>query len=304
MRKKWFRKGMSLCLTAAMALGLTACGGTDKVSADPNLAKQYVYSCQDIEIPQMGDSFDIQRGYFSDGKIYLLANVYNWNDTGSSQELRLISLNEDGTGLQEIELQTSAAGSGAAGQEGEAQEETPDEEAGQNQEETGDNDLMILPRAEAAQEETDAEADAESEEESQETSDAPMVEAETAVTSVYEYTGYANYTFTGDGMLYAVKTYSYEDYSDPENVVSRQENSLCKWDMEGTLLGEYPLETIDYQQEYAYITALVPLSDGGMGVLYTGDGVQMSTVDAQGNVSERRDISEALLRCKTAEILW
>ncbi|WP_318709706.1 extracellular solute-binding protein [Candidatus Acetatifactor stercoripullorum] len=294
MRKKWFRKGMSLCLTAAMALGLTACGGTDKVSADPNLAKQYVYSCQDIEIPQMGDSFDIQRGYFSDGKIYLLANVYNWNDTGSSQELRLISLNEDGTGLQEIELQTSAAGSGAAGQEGEAQEETPDEEAGQNQEETGDNDLMILPRAEAAQEETDAETDVEADVvESEEIEDMLMVTPEPLASSVYEYTGYANYTFTGDGMLYAVKTYSYEDYSDPENVVSRQENSLCKWDMAGTLLGEYPLETIDYQQEYAYISSLVPLSDGGMGVLYTGDGVQMSTVDAQGNVSERKQLSDS-----------
>ena len=134
MRKKWFHKGMSLCLAAAMALGLTACGGADKVSADPSLAKQYVYSCQDIEIPQMGDSFDIQRGYFSDGKIYLLANVYQWNENGNSQELRLISLNEDGTNLQEIELQTSAAGSGAAGQEGEAQEETPDEEAEQSRE--------------------------------------------------------------------------------------------------------------------------------------------------------------------------
>ena len=307
MKKNLLKKGVSAILVSALTLGLSGCGGDAEVSADSNLAKQYVYSCQDIELPQIGDSFDIRTGYYSEGTIYLLANVYSYDDTSSHQRLKLLTLKEDGSNLQEFDLQTSEG----AGGESTTGEDVQTEETVQETESAGDSESsnsggVIQPRTQTAQ---DAEADIVAEEETGEETAASEDEAaagnasdgDVAVTlpiapdpSSYEYTSYANYVFSPKGVLYAIKTHSYENYSDPENYVSTQENYLCSWDMEGNLLGEYPLEAINYEEEYTYISALFPMDDGSMGVLYTGDSVQLAQVDEQGNVSERRQLSDAM----------
>ena len=307
MKKNLLKKGVSAILVSALTLGLSGCGGDAEVSADSNLAKQYVYSCQDIELPQIGDSFDIRTGYYSEGTIYLLANVYSYDDTISHQRLKLLTLKEDGSNLQEFDLQTSEG----AGGESTTGEDVQTEETVQETESAGDSESsnsggVIQPRTQTAQ---DAEADTVAEEETgEETAASEDVAAagnasdgDVAVTlpiapdpSSYEYTSYANYVFSPKGVLYAIKTHSYENYSDPENYVSTQENYLCSWDMEGNLLGEYPLEAINYEEEYTYISALFPMDDGSMGVLYTGDSVQLAQVDEQGNVSERRQLSDAM----------
>ena len=50
MKKKGLRKLICTGLAMVMTLGLTACGGGGQtVGADPALAKQYVYSYENIE---------------------------------------------------------------------------------------------------------------------------------------------------------------------------------------------------------------------------------------------------------------
>lgn len=266
MKKKWIQRGVSLGLTAAMMLGLTACGGGGgKVSSDPNLAKQYVYSCQDIEISNMGENFDIRSGSYRNGTIYLLVNVYNYSDTSNEQVVKLLTLDEDGSNVQTVDLQM------------------PSQEDNKGQDDQGE-----------AQKDP-VEAGAESSDEPSEEGSGEDIDISArpfGSSSTYEYTGYSNYGFTEDGRLYALKNHNMEDYSDPENYVSKQQYFLCYWDLEGNLLGEFPLETVNPQEEYYYITAVVPLSNGDTGILYSGDSVQMSTVDSQGNVSERKPMSD------------
>lgn len=256
MKEKWFQKGLSLALCTAMMLGLAACGkDSGKVSADPNLAKQYVYSVQDIEIPKMGDSFDVRTGYYMDGRIYLLANVYNWESGSDKQQMKLLTLKEDGTDLQTVDLQMPA------GKEDGDKDTTQEPEEDTGEAGTGEevkDDLAVMPLG----------------------------------SSTYEYIGYSNYLFTQDGRLYAIKNYNFEDYSDPENYISKQENSLCYWNLEGNLLGEYLLSSSDTQEEYSYISAMIPMKDGKVGILYGGDKIALSTVDSEGNVSDKKELSD------------
>lgn len=284
MKKNGIKKGISIALAAAMTLGLAACGkGGGTTSADPNLAKQYVYSCQDIELPVLGDNYSIQTGAYRDGKIYFLATVYTWDENGDSQSLELISLNEDGTGVEQTKLQTTEASADG----------TSDNEGGEPAAGVRPEDVPLM-------ETTEETADTKEDETSAEAAADIAVLPETGGGSVYEYTGYSNFFFTEDGFLYGLKNYNFEDYTDPENYTSKQENFLCKWDMEGNLLSENSLGELSAEGEYIYIQAVSPMEDGSVAVLYGGGDMQICTVDAQGNVSEKKSLGEGSANLQNA----
>ena len=266
MKMRWLKRGISIVLTASMMLGLVACGKGDGggKGTDSNLAKQYVYKSQDLELPDMGDNMDIRKVAYLDGRIYLLMNIYNWDEEGDSQAMKLLSVKDDGTDLQEVEMQMPGASEG--NDSGEA--------GGTEEPRTGED-------TDAAEEDStgeDAAADT-----GISTMPAPMPE------NVYEYTGYDYPVFSKDGYLYAVKSHTLEDYSDSENPVREQESTFCKWDLQGALLGEYPLAPVS-EEESLYINHLIPMKDGSVSILYSGEKAQVCTVDAQGNVSERKEL--------------
>lgn len=280
MKKNRLKKGISIALAASMLLGLAACGkgGSGGKTADPNLAKQYVYSSQELEIPGMeeGNNIDVRKIHYQDGMIYLLMNVFNWEDGSNSQTMKLISLNEDGTNVQEITMQLPESNAGNGG----TQEDGAEDTSSQDSSEGGDS-------AEAV-----GETEAASETESSENLGISTLPAGPASENRYEYTGYDTPAFSADGYLYALKNHTLEDYSDPENPISENESTLCKWDLQGNLLGEYPLQPVD-PETALYINGLIPMEDGSVSILYTGDSVQASVVDAQGNVSPRKELPNA-----------
>ncbi len=233
MRKK---KGMNklLCagLVLAMSLGLTACGGGKTVSADPSLAKQYVYSYEEIETLDMGDDVSVRDVAKYNDRVYFILQVYHYEEQSQDSDIRLMSMNADGSDVQTIEMEFPKA---------------------DGTEDDGAEDVV---------EEND---------------------------SSYEYTGFNHFVIGGDGKVYAVKEYYFEDYSDPENYISQNENSICAWDLDGKLLWQSPMETLETEDSYSYISKLIP-ADNGLTVLISGDNVSKIEVDAEGNMSERKEL--------------
>lgn len=264
MRKRNWRRGICAGLILAMTVGLCACGkgdgssssgdGKGENSAESVLAKQYVYSYEEVELPNTGDDMSIRNLVQCDGRVYLIAEIYNWNEGGSGSEVKLFSMKTDGTDVQEIELQKPA------GAEDDSTKETEDvtDAAGETSE--GDSGLS---------------------------SAMPLTEEVTAS----DYTNYANFALTNNGKLYAIKNHTVEDYSDPENYISKTELSVSAWDLTGALLWEAPLEDMQSEEESLWIRTMVPAEDGSVDLLIGGDvNVYKMSVDMEGNVGQRQEL--------------
>lgn len=119
MNKKWLKKLVSVGLIFTMLAGLTACGETGQQANnvpgknDPNaeLAKQYVFSQQELEMPDFGDDFSVRALKLVNDKIYALVDVYSWAEDGSyNNTMQIVSWNQDGTNMQVNELQKNMEG--------------------------------------------------------------------------------------------------------------------------------------------------------------------------------------------------
>lgn len=104
--KKGKKAGKALILAAALALGLCACGGGKKAEADPNLAKQNVYSYIDLNLGDALQDASVSQISTDGNRVYLLVQRYESNydeetDTYSSDNTCiLLSVNLDGSDLQ------------------------------------------------------------------------------------------------------------------------------------------------------------------------------------------------------------
>ena len=123
--KNKFVKACSMILVAAVSLGLCACGGkkeqggnnslfsgnkSDGNIADPSLAKQFVFSCKELDIPMDADDFSVVGTTRMNDRIYMMLEFYQWDDESSSQnDVKLISMKEDGSDIQTVELDFPAS---------------------------------------------------------------------------------------------------------------------------------------------------------------------------------------------------
>lgn len=106
MKKNFWKKGMALALSAAITLGLTACGG-DSSNKDENsqLAKENVYTYQELELPFDMENSSINSMAYRDGKLYMLVNSYEYDENGNmNQTLGCYVTNPDGTDGSFMEL--------------------------------------------------------------------------------------------------------------------------------------------------------------------------------------------------------
>lgn len=247
MRKKIFRKGLCATLILAMMAGLCACGGKQggTESADPALAKQFVFAHQDIDLSGLGEEVNIRSVRQMNDKLYIVADVYSYSENGGTNDVKLLTTDADGTNLQTIELEKPAA------------EERPEVSAPTTDSGTGatpdvgiDNGMLRDAVAEPAVEDIAEEQ--------------PVMEP----TTFYEYTGYNNYVLT-DEILYAVRQYSFEDYNNPNN--SKRDNSMCAWDMTGKLLWMNPIEELNQPDVWYYVNNMIPGEDGSAIMLISED---------------------------------
>ncbi|MBE5864857.1 MAG: extracellular solute-binding protein [Lachnospiraceae bacterium] len=133
------------------------------------------------------------------------------------------------------------------------------------------------------------------------------IEAETADSSeetseedglnVFENTGFANFAFRGDE-FYAVKTYTFEDYSNPDEYVSIVENYVCCWDYEGNMKWEAPVKLTDAVGSWAYISALTIIPGGNIALLVGGDTqgiIEISTTGVAQELKAMPDLEKYLV---------
>lgn len=110
--------------------------------------------------------------------------------------------------------------------------------------------------------------------------------------NVWEYTGYSNYTIGTNDKIYAVKDYFFEDYSEP--YVSISELYISTWNMDGTFEKEVKLEGLRTEDEWIGIRSMTVADDGTVNLILTGNSAYKMSIDPQGNISERKEVSEEL----------
>lgn len=305
--RKWLKKSLAMGLAFAMTAGFTACGGGSDGSggnrgnggnggggggssaANADLAKEYVYKVEEFDFPRLVDPengyINVYNTMYRDGKIYMVAECNDWSVSDETQ-YNIITLNEDGSDVQVIKLDTSNGEDGSGdGTEGE-----------------GDSAPAVT---EGAGEEGDS-APAVTEGAGGEGDSAPAVEDgimdDMAVdpgmsSDTWEYTNFGTFRIASDGKIFGIKNYSFEDYSNPEQTVSERHVYVCSWNEDGSKLWETELEGLQSDEEGAewlYVSSLIAGKDGSVKLLLGGDNVYRMDVGSDGTVSERTPLSEEI----------
>lgn len=268
MRKGLIRRGLALGLTLALSIGLCGCGGEGKSMENSGLAKEHVYRLQSIEMPQLTDNgngyTNIMHTSHRDGKVYVLMQANSWDEVTYESSVRycLLSMNEDGSGMELTDIQI------------------PGEEDGDGGETDAENNAGLPDEEDAETDEEDAEADVEAEEE--------------YAGNVWESTSYSSFVLNSEGELYGLKCYLREEYSE-ESYISESRYYLCHWNMDGSFLWERELEeVVSNQDAWCYVDTVVAGQDGSLNLLVRGDKNFMVSVDAEGNASEKKELSDEL----------
>ena len=284
--RKGFKKLICAGLVLTMVFSLAACGKDDETGANsgkvndkknPNaaLAKEYVYSEQPLDIPEMGDDIGIRDMIRVEDSVYVVYEVYNWGSETYQNEMKLLSMNIDGSNVQVKDIQLYMGGvkpnvDGTESAEDAAKKKAEGEVASEEQTETAGE-----ASAEIAVNE-------------------PVGDMAITDHYVYEYTGINNLIVGSDNKLYGIKSYNYykEDYSNPENNVNINDNYVCSWDLEGTMLWESKMEPLQTEDSWAYVQNMIPMANNQVCVLISGDKMELMVVSADGTLSERKALPE------------
>ncbi len=148
--------------------------------------------------------------------------------------------------------------------------------------------LSLTPHETEQPEETDAPEETEQPEETDSTD-----ETTDAEDSSWEYFHLFSFVF-GDGCLYAVGDRQYNDYSDPENPIFEQENTLYSWTLEGELALLVPLEGMQTEEEFCYVNAMVPGTDGSVTLLLSGNTYYSQRVTPDGTLEGRKELDQEI----------
>lgn len=293
MRKDWGKRVLALGLTVAMTIGLCACGKNGDGSSNKptsgnssSLAKEHVYRVQNITLPKMysdqGGSLNVVSTAHRDGRVYMVLQVYDY-ETYSDNDFRVISMKEDGTDVQMATLEI-AGNSGnedvPSTDEGTTDNGTMDEGNTDN----GDEGIALLDTEEGVGVEPGA----------GDVGEVYLGEESNG----YEYSNYNPFVMAADGMIYAMKNRSFEDWSDPENYISEQTYSLCCWNADGSLAWEVEVPGLGNNDDdtWTYVNNMLRGSDGNLYLLITVSSEDNENykikINSDGTVGERVKLSE------------
>ena len=116
MNKGRIKRVLCTVLISTILLGFTACGkGKTAVDAaggwgedNAALAKEFVYTEQMLELPETLGNASVQQVTQMDSNIYAVWEIYG-NEEMPESKLRLMSMKEDGSGIQFKNMQISSA---------------------------------------------------------------------------------------------------------------------------------------------------------------------------------------------------
>lgn len=275
MKRKRLKRALGAGLALVLTVGLCACGGGDggngsgggsgsgsgknQGNANSALGKENVYKLTEFEVPQLQETDD---GYYEvcasahrDGRVYAVIRVESWTEE-QQLSIKLLSMKEDGSDVQLLEMELPGA---------DTEKKSPDGEA---------------PETEAAAADPEGASDV-----AQEAANEP---------EVWENSYFSCFAFAADGSIYANRTYYREQYVD-EEYVSEEQDYLCSWNTDGSLRWETELEGLRSNAEnedWIYVRNIFATQDGALHMLLGGGNTYLSDVSADGKVSGKRKLSD------------
>lgn len=269
MKKGVMRKALTIGLAAVMALSMAACGkkgGEGEGSngggnANSSLAKQYVYSYEEIPLGDLGDSVDIRDMMYSNDRVYVILNVYQYGG---------------GSGGGAVMMRGNMAGAVAIPETGAVVDGESGEEGGDAEVSEPKNITKVLSFK------TDG-------------SDVQSFDLETNDESGSN-SWINSMTFGTNGEIYAVREVTVEDYSDPENPIYESNQEFLCWNSDGTQKWNKPLDELKSDSEYFYVSNMMATQDGGVHILINGDAAKLITFDADGNITAQKELNSSVMQ--------
>ena len=256
---KWKRilaMGMAFVMTLSMAGCNNAKNGEKEggkngkgektVAADPSLAKQYVYRYQDLNLGDLdGKEINLNGARKTKDRVELICTVYSY-ENGEGQTIKLISMKHDGSDVKITDLERNDIAS----------------EGGDGNGGAGETPPVIY--------------------------DGAMVEGDVYYPSAYEGTSYYNFCLTEDA-VYGLANHWKESYSDDyEDYSYENDTYICAWNKaDGSMSFMTEIDMDQYQNEdsYSYVSRMLSMGDGKIGIMMAGDNAGIITVDKDGNMS-------------------
>lgn len=265
MKKKWFKRVLSTGLALVMAAGLCACGGdAEETGGESSSGKNKgdANSALAKENVYKVNQFDMPQ-FVGDEDGYVNARS---------------TLHKDGKIYVLMQVQNWSKA-----------------EADQTE-----LKLIVMNEDGSDMQIQDLELPARDTEEPAETASPEPVEgaegetAEEEYSNTWESTSY-NYFALADDIIYGIREYYYEDYSNPEAYVSEQHQYVCGWDYDGSFLWEVEPEGLRSNEENAewiYLRNISVAKDGSLNLLISGDNTYKMSVSRDGVASEKVKLSD------------
>lgn len=106
-----------------------------------------------------------------------------------------------------------------------------------------------------------------------------------------EYVGIRHFEFSSDEKLYAIKDY-YQQVEDDFAADSDAEKTvLCCWDLNGTMLWEYPLDLQQPDESRSDVWKVLPMAGGDVGIVVGGNETELLVLSSEGIIKERKPLS-------------
>lgn len=286
MGKKWRKRLIAVVLIVIMVLPMAACSKKKEENPNADLAKQFVFSNEEIAMPEIGDDFYMSSmAYFND-RIYLIAEITYYSGNPNADEGGGDGTEESGeegsdAGVAPLSSAPYVGGAIAVPDIGVEEPETewvePYYETALISMNMDGSDLQktVLHGLDGSSESNGS-----------------------AYTNVY----FNRTKIGGDGRVYAVKVTSVNDNSDPNNYYYSEESSLIRLGQDGEIEWETPLYKTDSQSNtYYYVEDLSVNSDGISYVTVYGDDKEtIWRVDTAGSILGKQELSgEAFTNVRT-----
>lgn len=101
-------------------------------------------------------------------------------------------------------------------------------------------------------------------------------------------------TLGNDGSIYAVNEDSWEDSTDPENIIYQSTSSLICWNGDGTIKWNLSMDELKGEQEYFYVNRLFAQDDGTVVMMTGEEKPRFITVGSDGKVQGEKPVSSTI----------
>ena len=262
MNKGVMKRILAFVLAAVMVLGLAGCGKKGGDNPNGELAKQYVYSWEELPIPiDASDYYDISMVSYLNGRIYVIADIYDYN----------VDNNVDGAVddavVEDAATPLAASSSIAVPVDPEYSYDNP----------SGPTEILTLVSFQ-----TDG-------------SDVKTVELMRQTDDGKGYGWFNRLTIGKDGNVYAVWDHYITDETDPDNPVSVERLDLICWSGEdGSQKWSNSLNEGISQDEYTYLNNMYVLEDGSVVAIMDGSTCRLLTFGPDGKPGKTGEADSTL----------